>query len=431
MKVTTMVVGAACALTLGLLGTAARADTAPSCNERITRASVVPCAIEASLGARAEELGLVALDGRRRSAAVLLPSNPTLAITGGLPFDPSTTERTLLWSAVLSQEVEIAGQRGARLDVVAAEQRAQRSRLIIAQRQTAADALLAYFDAIASREDLKLAERLMSLATALRTIAAARAEVGMGSDLDARLAEAAAIRLANTRIDAEQRVASTSAALASMLGLNPLVAPPRIDGELAPLAVADLPAAALVETALARRADMAALAAERDAQAQRVRVFERLRVPNPTFSAYARRDWIGERVVGVGISLPLPLPSPVGRTYAGEIAEATASTQRAETQIEGTRRAIRLEVVKAFEVASARKRRLDLYTSDQIETTGRSLDAIAEELVAKRLPVREALVAQQVLIEMLSGYVEARRALCFATVELARVAGIEIERGAQ
>jgi len=430
MKATTRIVTAACALTLGV-GTATNALSTPSCSEQITRATVIPCAIEASLGARSEQLGLVALDGRRRSAAVVLPSNPTLTLTAGLPFDPSTTERTPLWSAALSQEVEIAGQRGARLDVVAAEQRAQRARLTVAQRQTAADALFAYFDAIASREDLNVAERLMKLANALKTVASARAQVGVGSDLDARLAEAAAIRLARTRIAAEQRVATTSASLTTLLGLNPVLERPQIDGELIPLATADLPAAVLVETALTRRADIAVLAAERQAQEQRIKVFERLRIPNPTFSAFARRDWIGERVVGLGISFPIPLPAPVGRTYAGEIAEATAFVQRAETQIEAGHRAIRLEVVKAAEVVYARKRQLELYTPEQIQKTGSAVDAIADELIAKRLPVREALIAQQALIEVLSGHVEAQRALCFATVELARVAGIELERGAQ
>ncbi|MET0593475.1 MAG: TolC family protein, partial [Polyangiaceae bacterium] len=417
-------------LTLGL-ATAATAGAASACRQQITRENVIPCAIEASLDAREEQLGLVALDGRRRSAGAWLPSNPTVAVTGGLPFDPSTTERTPLWSAALSQEVEIAGQRGARLDVVAAEQRAQRGRVTRAQRQTAADALLAYFDVIASREDLKIADRLMSLATALRTVASARAEVGMGSDLDARLAAASAIRLANTRIDAEQRVATASSALASMVGLNPLLERPAIDGELVPLAVGDRPAAALVEIAISQRAEFGVLAAEHTAQEQRIKVFERLRVPNPTFSAFIRRDWIGERAIGVGLSVPIPLPAPVGRTYAGEIAESAALARRTETQLERLRRSIRLEVVKAVEIVSAKKQQLELYTPEQIEKTGRALDAIAEELVAKRLPVRDALLAQQTLIEVLSGHIEARRALCFATVELARVAGIEIERGVQ
>jgi len=428
MKATMMVVSGLCALAFGL-GTTTKALAAPPCSEQVTRATVVPCAIGASLAARSEQLGLVALDGRRRSAAVLLPSNPAVTLTGALPFDPSTTERTPLWSAALSQEVEIAGQRGARLDVVAAEHRAQQGRLTIAQRQTAADALLAYFDALASRDDLAVAERLMNLAKALKTVASARADVGVGSDLDARLADAAAIRLAQIRIAAEQRVATTSATLTTLLGLNPLLERPQIDGDLAPLAIGDLPTTALVETALTRRAEVAVLIAERQAQEQRVKLFQRLRIPNPTFSVFARRDWIGERAVGIGISFPIPFPAPLGRTYAGEIAETTALTRRTDIQTESMQRAIRLEIIKAAEVVSARKRQLELYTPEQIQKTGSAVDAIAEELVAKRLPVREALIAQQGLIEVLSGYVEARRALCFATVDLARAAGIELERG--
>jgi cobalt-zinc-cadmium efflux system outer membrane protein len=430
MKATKTISGAICALTFWT-GYPSSAQSAPSCSEEVSRATVVRCALEASLGAKAERIGLAALDGRHQSASVLLPSNPTLSVTGGLPADPSATEQTPLWSATLSQELEIAGQRGARLGAVAAEQRAQQSKVMTAQRQAAADALSAYFEALASTEQLRVADRMMILGKALQDVARARVEVGVGSSIDATLAEAAALRMGHARIEAEQRAASAMATLVALLGMNPLLARPKIDGPLTPLAGPDAPAAILVETAIARRADLAVLAAEREAQAQRIKLFERLRIPNPTLSVFARRDWIGERSVGLGISLPIPLPSPVGRTYSGDIAEASALTQRAETQIERLQRAIRLEVANAIALVAARKRQVELYTPDQLRKSGAMLDAIAEELQAKRIPVRDALLTQQGLIEILSGHVQAQKALCLASVDLARVTGVELERGVQ
>jgi cobalt-zinc-cadmium efflux system outer membrane protein len=427
MKTTKEIVGAAFALAVAI-GATSKAHGAPSCSEKITRATVVPCALEASLTSQSERLGLLAVDGRRQSAGVWLPANPTVSVTAGLPADPSATERTPLYSAVLSQELEIAGQRGARLGIAGAEQRAQQSRLVVAQRQAAADALIAYFDALAAAEYLEVATRLTPLATALREVGRARAEVGVGSNVDAALAEAVAIRLSKIQIAAQEQAATSSAILAALLGFNPATVRPAVEGELTPL---DPPAPRelLVEEAIARRADLVVVTAERETQAGRVALFERLRVPNPTLSIYAKRDWIGERNIGIGLSFPIPLPSPVGRTYAGEIAEAEALARRAEVQSEHLRRTIRLEVTRAIEAVAARTRQVELYTPDQRKKSEAALAALAEELVAKRLPIREALIAQQGFIETLSGHVEAKRALCLASVELARVTGAPLERG--
>jgi cobalt-zinc-cadmium efflux system outer membrane protein len=430
MRATMVVASAIGALAFGL-GLPRAAAAASSCSERVTRATIIACALDASLTARAEQIGVSALDGRRRAASVLLPSNPTLSVTGGLPADPSATEHTPLWSAALSQEIEVAGQRGARLDVVDAETRAQHRRVAAARRQAAADALVAYYDAIASAEHLHVARRLTMLANALKEVARARAEVGVGSDVDTLLADAAAIRIEQAQIGAAQQAAAATATLAALLGFDPLVSRPEVDGELEPLPIASSPAAALVEKAISQRADLAVLTAERDAQERRIKMLERLRIPNPTLSVYARRDWIGERNVGLGLSFPIPLPAPVGRTYAGEIAEITALTGRAAVDASRLQRAIRLEVVNAFELVQARQRQVDLYTPEQIARANRALDAIAEQLIAKRLPVREAVISQQALIELLSGSVEAQRSLCRASVDLARVAGVELERGLQ
>jgi cobalt-zinc-cadmium efflux system outer membrane protein len=428
MKTTKVLVGAACALTFGF-GFTKAAHAAPSCKEVVTRATVVACALEASLASQSERLGLAAVEGRRRSAAIVLPSNPVVSVTGGLPVDASTTERTPLWSAALSQEVEIAGQRGARLGVVGAERRAQEGRILATQHQAAADALAAYFDALASAEHLRLANRLTPLASALKEVGRGRAEVGLGSNVDAVLAESAAIRLGQAQIEAEQQTAITSATLSALLGFNPNEMRPPIEGELTPIEVSSAAREALVENAIARRADLVVLTAERESQERRIKLFERLRIPNPTVSVFARRDWIGERSVGLGLSFPIPLPSPLGRTHAGEIAEAESLTRRAEVKSEQLRRTIRLEVIRASEAVSARERQVALYTPDHLRKSEAALGALAEELVAKRLPIREALIAQQGLLETLFGHIEARRALCLASVELARVAGVEIERG--
>ena len=123
------------------------------------------------------------------------------------------------------------------------------------------------------------------------------------------------------------------------------------------------------------------------------------------------------------MGIPIPLPGSIGRTYAGEIAEASSLARRNETEVEIQQRAVRLELTKAFAVFGSRRSQVDLYDAAQIASTERSLRDIAAELGAGRLPVRDALLTQQSLVDYLLGSIEAKRQLCIASVELARLAG--------
>lgn len=423
-----MAVAATAAFLLNFPSRAFSEDRA-SCSASITRANVVPCALAASLTSKSERLGLKSFEGRRRAAGVLLPSNPSVALGGGFTIDPSVAaaDRESVWSATLSQEFEVGGQKGKRTELVVAEQRAQQARVQVVERHAAAAGLVAYFEALAAVEEARLAGRLGALASALKTVARARAEAGVAANVDAQLAESAATRFEQAQITAEQRVATTTATLATIVGIDPLETKPRVEGNLSPLAVVDAEPAALVTTALARRAELAVAVAEQQAQESRLALYERLRIPNPTISLFMRKDWIGERTAGIGLGFPIPLPAPLGRTNAGEIAEASSLARRSEADVEQLRRSVRLEVVKALEVVKSTKRQTELYPPEQVRLTEETLRSIAEEVAARRLPVREALLTQQGLIDFLFGSLEARRSLCIASVELALVAALGLE----
>lgn len=397
----------------------------------LERGNVARCAVAASLDVKAEEQTLASVGGRRRAAGILLPSNPTLSLTGGTPIEPTVArgDGEPLWSATLSQELEIAGQRGRRIAVTNAEQTAQAARTTMTRRAAAADAMLLYFDVLAASEEARLGNRLATLAAALTSVARGRAQAGVGADVEAQVAEAAAIRLVQAQMAARTRLATARAALTTAVGRDPLTETVDVRGELVPLAFDAASAPAFVDAAVARRAEVQVARAERLAQEGRVALYERLRVPNPTLSLFARNDWINERLVGVGVSFPIPLPSPVGRTYAGEITEATALAERAATETEQTRRSIRLEVSRALAAWDMRKQQMDLFPAANVQRADTTLESIAQEIEARRLPVREALLTQQSLIDLLFASVEAKRQLCFASVEVARAAGIAIEGG--
>jgi cobalt-zinc-cadmium efflux system outer membrane protein len=164
-------------------------------------------------------------------------------------------------------------------------------------------------------------------------------------------------------------------------------------------------------------------ALEQRARAARVSLLRRLRVPNLTLSAFAQSDGFDERVLGGGLSLPLPLPGPWGPSRAGEIAAAQAELELAETSVEKVRRRVRLEVQRAVALEQSYARELALYPPDLVARAGTRLAVLSEALAGRQLAVREALVLQRSLLELLQGHLRARAALAQARIERRRAAG--------
>jgi len=405
----------------------AMAQEAAECATRITRTNVVPCALTASLTVRGEQKTVDALQGRRTANGVFLPSNPTLALSGARRNLTGGAADATNWYATLSQEVELAGQRASRLRASDAAIVAQEKRVLLSKRETAVLAWSAFFEALAASEQQRLTDRLLQTSQRMGVVARARAEKGVGASLDADLADAATLRLLQIKLAADLSVTAANARLSFLLGRDPSSGVVGVEGDLIPLAGLPDARAAL----LGERPEVQVVDAERRAMRSRAEAFRRSRIPNPTLSVFVQNDGFNERVVGLGVAVPIPLPAPVGRTYAGEIAEADALAQRAEIERTRVERELRLEIVDATATYTAHRLAVEAMTPERMRRAEDSLRDLQVEIEAGRLGVREALVAQQTLIEMLQTNIAQRRALCLASVDLARALGVPLEGGAR
>jgi cobalt-zinc-cadmium efflux system outer membrane protein len=124
----------------------------------ITRSNVVTCAESASYSVKAQSYAKDAAEARRVAVSPLLPSNPVLSVLGGRRWQGDLSGHH--WSASLAQEVELAGQRGVRRDAAQADVEAQSKRVGAQRREVAAAAWMAYFEAISTAEEQRLAVRL-------------------------------------------------------------------------------------------------------------------------------------------------------------------------------------------------------------------------------------------------------------------------------
>ena len=389
---------------------------------------IVSCALARSPEVNEARAGLRAIDGRRIAAGLWLPGNPILALSVGRgTVTPGVTTTAagpdLDWNAALSQELEIAGQRSARVHAVDAEAAAQIRRVAVAEEEVAASALRAYFELLAAREAVVVAEDVAKVADDLGRLAEGRAREALTSGLDADLARAEASRLVAGRYEAERRLRVARTALGAALGMQ--ASQVTVSGSLQTPAAAiqEADVTALVERALTLRGDVAASEMEQRVTEHRITILRRERIPNVTLSVFAQQGAL-ESTAGVGLSIPVPLPAPLGHTRAGELAEARGQLDQAKASSESVRRRVSVEVAQAVAERDARREVLKLFPHDLLERARGDLKEIGVGLSSRQLSIREALIAQRSLIELLQADIGARAADALAWVEVNRAVGL-------
>lgn len=422
---------AACvsSLILALLlapATEARADDG-GCR-LVSRSNVVTCAVGASAAVVAEREGVGAASGRRVAAAPWFPSSPSISLSAARRTGDDAPPALKLY-ATLAQEIEIAGQRSSRRRAADADVSARTNDVLAVRRHVAGVAYVAYFDALAARDALAVARRLEATGTQVARVTRARADAGATSAVDAEVTEAASLRLVRNRIDADRAERVSLATLAAVLGRDPSREAVTATGDLDPLPGSDAVAAAATSAAARDRPEVKALRDEQRAHASRAEAFRRSRIPTVTVQVFGENDGTRETIIGAGIALPLPLPQPLGHTYVGEAAESDSLARQTGARAEQAARDFSGDLAVALATYEAARAQVALFTPERVTRTERVIADMAAEIEAGRLAVRDAVVAQQQLMDLLRGQIEARRALSIASVDLAVAAGVPIESG--
>jgi len=316
------------------------------------------------------------------------------------------------YEAGLTQEFEIAGQRGLRAR--AAGQGVRRADAVVgdAARLAVADASEAFYSALAARRRLRLALEVSDVSE--RLVGAVRIQLREGeiSALEANLAEIEAGRARARVLAARREAAEAELELRRRTGLPP-EQPVRIADDL-PAAPdgASLRADSLAALALARRPDLAAREAAAQEAATLGTLARREAVPNLQVGALARRedDGGGPRFgVGVGVALP------VLNRNQGRVAEQRARTEQAEYETRAAELRVRSEVAAAVLAYRAASEEEAVYEASVLQP-GRENRALLETAFrAGKIGLPTLLLVRNQLLDAELGYWESwlarRRAL--------------------
>ena len=380
------------------------AEPAPAYTELLARLGQVPTNVEATAL-------LEAAEARIRQARVR--PNPAIDLTaenafGTGPFDGYRNAETTLG---LTQELELWGRRGARIDAARAEAGISVVRRDLAAIDAAGRLALTYAEAEAAQRRAALAEETLTL-----TVADARAALLLVEEGREPLlrgiqgeSEAAAARASRDEAQAERDAAFARLTSVAML-TNPAT-------EIEVSLLDDAPESAAVGVSSAPTVKVAE--AERDAAERRIAVQRSLTSPNVSASVGVRRyEAEDATALTFGLSMPLPLFD----RNRGNIEAAQAELRASDARLMSARQdaqADRAAAVARLGASSSRVSATDAGVSAADEAY--RLSRVGFE--AGRISQLELRATRSALITARNAAIDARLARVRAEIDLARLDG--------
>lgn len=368
--------------------------------QALTLDDAIAAAIDSDPGLQAAEAGVdAALGGLRQARA---RQNPVLGVEvenfngpGELRgFDGAETTFTL------SQEVDLGGQRRARIRVANLELHGAELDRVVRGLDLIRDVQIAYYDALAAQELVEIERERVATAEALnasvaRRVGAARDPLMAGARAEAALAEA---RIALARAEADALTARQR--LASLAGLPEGFALAGLDLALPEATEHDHDFSDLSP-------DVARSIAERERANANLRLERSLGYASPDLTLGYRRfeDRDGEGAFVAGISIPLG----VFDRNRGGVDRARAEARRAELELEVRRRAIAREFTMLQRAIATDAQAIRSIEQEVIPQAERALSLAREGYDRGAFSYLDVLDAQRALTDARQGRIDALR----------------------
>lgn len=323
--------------------------------ERISLKEAVEKALENNLELQAFRKRLDEARGDLTKASLILPSNPNVESKIGNRYDTRENSRDTDYSITLSQEFQIAGQRGKRISVAEKNLEKVTSEIETLEWDITARVKKNFYEILALRKVTEARQTIQELYKRLQEAIQLKFKEGAATILEQNTANIQYNRARREYLSALARYTS------SLLGLKLLLALPEdypleAAGELAYMLVEpDLPG--LIKGALENRPDLNAIGQEVQRVGLEIDLLKAQRVPNPQISGFFGREEGSQRIVGGAITIPMPF---IDRKQA-ELQKAGALKEAARLNLENKHLQIRKEVQSAYEIFIASRKGLEAY----------------------------------------------------------------------
>jgi cobalt-zinc-cadmium efflux system outer membrane protein len=363
---------------------------------------------------RAAEQELAIARGRLTTAGLISPFNPVIEGQGGprrVPGEGTGAD----YGVGVSMELEIAGQREAR--ITEAERNLQRAEAGFQDfaRTFRGNLARAFYQAIVARERLALQRRIENLNRTLADVTKARFDAGDVSGLEVNLAGVRYGQVRKETLDAERNLSQSLLELRRLTGTEQTYFP---EGKLE-VATPKASDAAILQAALSNRPDLAARRYELQRAEAEIALLRRQISPNPIFGLSFNREGSGDKTFLGGVTLPLP----VFNRRQGEIESLEARRIQARAELVALEREVQKQVGQALNQWETASQSAGLFQREviaQIEENFRLIEAAYRE---RRIDLPQLLVMENNLISANQSYLEVLSSLREAAIQIEEVTG--------
>lgn len=357
--------------------------------------------------------GKARLDG----ASLLLQHNPTLTAEAGPRDDPSI-KQGVEYSFQLLQQVEVAGQRGVRMEAATAALDATDARLRALRVDLTARVRERFGRVLAAQQWVDLATEGLALAQQGLDAVDARFRAGSVPLLELNAARGELGRATREKADAERRRAESLAAFRLLVGLDPSES---IDAKGEPRPEDALPdgddlvAEALVNRAELEEARRGVASAEAEAE-----LAARAWIPSPRLGATYRYEGDTNTTIVLGV---VQVDLPVFNRNQAARGATNARVDQLNAAATATERRVEQEVLTALERVRAARAAAQGYAGDVMKAMQQNTDLVTESYRAGKIDFLQLVVIRRQAIDTQREYIDVLEELNAAEAELGRAVG--------
>lgn len=386
-------------------------------------AGAIATARQSSPVVQAARLRIREAHGDLTGASLLLVNNPELSASAGPRSAAATSSGSSIDIDVgLEQRLEIAGQRGHRIDRARAAEHASEATAEDVQRVVDLAVGLTFSEALGAEKRVQVLEESERLAHSLFDAARLRLQRGDATPLELNTARIRHAEVRRKLSSARAVRRTTIIRLSELLGLSPET-DLRLRGDLPDTALAQ-PEDRLVVQALAARPDLRAATNEVEVADAAVKLADSQAWPDVSLAlVYAREQQ--DQLIRGGLRVPVPLFN----RNQGERERARATAERARAEKATRQLTVESEVRTAYAEYEQSKDALQLYDAEVLRAQEETLQLLQRAFEAGQVGYADLIVVQREVLEGREGYLDVRldyaraRARVLAASNLPQVAG--------
>lgn len=353
------------------------------------------------------------LDG----ASLLLQSNPTLAAEAGPRDDPSV-KRGVEYSFQLLQQVEVAGQRGVRMEAATAALDATDARLRALRVDLTARVRESFGRVVAAQQWLALSTEALAVAQQGLDAVDARFRAGAIPSLELNTARGELGRAIREKADAERRRAEALAGFRLLVGLDPSES---IDAQGESKPDEALPDGdEVVAQALANRAELEEARRDLASAEAEAKLAARAWIPSPRLGTTYRYEGDTNTTIVLGV---VQVDLPVFNRNVAARGTTDARVDQLRVAIAATERRVKQEALTALERVRTARAAAKGYAGDVVKGMQQNIVLVTESYRAGKIDFLQLVVIRRQAIDTQREYIDVLEELNAAEAQLGRAVG--------